>query len=303
MKQANPPEPPEQSPRQTLSFLKRVFESQGFDPKAKLGQNFLVDLNLLDFIARTAELTPDDCVLEVGTGTGSLTARLADRAGAVVTVEIDAALQPVAEQMCAGRRNVTFVRGDCLAKKSALNPDMLATWDRVAKGYKHRKVVANLPYVIATPLVSNLLVTDIPIACYVIMVQWEIAARMAATPGTKDFNALSVLVQSLADVEVVRKVAPSNFHPRPQVDSAIVKIVPNAAERAKVGDVLEFRSFVRDLYTHRRKNLRQALIGFPSGRKDKAAVDEKLAALGIDGGTRAETLSVDDHLRLNSVFR
>src|SRR5262245_1455399 len=136
----NPPDPPAQSPRQTLSFLKRIFESQGFDPKAKLGQNFLVDLNLLDFIARTADLTPDDCVLEVGTGTGSLTARLADRAGAVVTVEVDATLQPVAEQMCAGRRNVTFVRGDCLAKKSELNPDMIATWARVAKGLKYRKL-------------------------------------------------------------------------------------------------------------------------------------------------------------------
>src|SRR5262245_1151652 len=240
MNQTNP-EPPAQSPRQTLSFLKRVFESQGFDPKAKLGQNFLVDLNLLDFIARTAELTADDCVLEVGTGTGSLTARLADRAGAVVTVEVDAALQPVAEQMCAGRRNVTFVRGDALAKKSELNPQMLAVWERVAKGFKHRKIVANLPYVIATPLVSNLLVTDIPIACLVVMVQWEIAARMAAVPGTKDVIALSLLLQALADVEIVRKVAPSNFYPRPQVDSAIVKIVPNAGKRATVGDVLKFR--------------------------------------------------------------
>jgi 16S rRNA (adenine1518-N6/adenine1519-N6)-dimethyltransferase len=279
-----------------------VFESQGFDPKAKLGQNFLVDLNLLDFIARAAELTADDCVLEVGTGTGSLTSRLADRAGAVVTVEIDTALQPVSEQMCAGRRNVTFVRGDCLAKKSELNPDMLATWARVAKGYKHRKLVANLPYAIATPLVSNLLVTDIPIACFVIMVQWEIGERMAAKPGTKDFNALSVLIQSLAHVEVVRKVAPSNFHPRPQVDSAIVKIVPDATKRATVGDVLSFRSFIRDLYTHRRKNLRQALIGFPGGRKDKGEVDAKLKELGIDGGIRAETLSVDDHHRLSRAF-
>src|SRR5262245_40152481 len=293
---------PDQSPRQTLSYLKRIFESQGFDPKAKLGQNFLVDLNLLDFIVRTAEVTPGDCVLEVGTGTGSLTARIADLAGAVVTVEIDSALQPVAEQMCAGRRNVTFVRGDCLARKSELNPDMLKTWDRVAKGFKHRKVVANLPYVIATPLVSNLLVTDIPIECYVIMVQWEIAARMAARPGTKDFNALSVLIQSLAGVEIVRKVAPSNFHPRPQVDSAIVKIVPDSAKRETVGDVLEFRSFIRDLYTHRRKNLRQALIGFPKGRKDKADVDTKLEQIGIAGNVRAESLDLESHLRLANAF-
>ncbi|HEY2784863.1 MAG TPA: 16S rRNA (adenine(1518)-N(6)/adenine(1519)-N(6))-dimethyltransferase RsmA [Fimbriiglobus sp.] len=298
----NPPDPPAPSTRQTLSLLRRIFDSQGFDPKAKLGQNFLIDLNLVDLIARSADLTPDDCVLEVGTGTGSLTARLADRAGAVVTVEIDRALQPVAEQMCAGRRNVTFVRGDCLAKKSELNPHMLAEWDRVGKGYKHRKVVANLPYVIATPLVSNLLVLDQPIARLVIMVQWEIAERMAAAASTKDYNALSVLIQGLADVEIVRKVGPANFFPRPQVDSAIVRIVPNAEKRAKVGDVLKFRAFIRDLYTHRRKNLRQALIGFPRGRKDKTEVDAKLAELGLDGSIRAESLDVEQHIHLANAF-
>ncbi len=298
----NPPEPPAQSTRQTLTFLKKVFDAQGFDPKAKLGQNFLIDLNLVDLIARSADLTADDCVLEVGTGTGSLTARLADRAGTVVTVEIDNALQPVAEQMCAGRRNVTFVRGDCLAKKSELNPHMLAEWDRVGAAFKHRKVVANLPYVIATPLVSNFLVLDKPIDCLVIMVQWEIAERMAAQASTKDYNALSVLIQGLADVSIVRKVGPTNFFPQPKVDSAIVKIVPNAEKRAKLGDVLKFRSFIRDLYTHRRKNLRQALIGFPRGRKEKSEVDAKLVELGIDGSIRAESLDVEQHIRLANAF-
>ena len=111
--------------------------------------------------------------------------------------------------------------------------------------------------------------------------------------GTKDYNALSVLVQSVADVEVVRKVLPTNFYPRPKVDSAIVKITPNAAKRAKVGDVPRFRAFLRDLYVHRRKNLRQALVGWPQGRKDKADVDAKLAALGIDGTLRSEALDIE----------
>jgi 16S rRNA (adenine1518-N6/adenine1519-N6)-dimethyltransferase len=275
------------------------------EPKGKLGQNFLIDLNLLDLIVRTAELDRTDAVLEVGTGTGSLTAKLADLAGAVVTVEVDKTLQPIARQVIGERTNVRFVFGDALAKKSELNPVMLATWDEAASaaGCTRRKLVANLPYVIATPLVSNLLIARPDLERMVVMVQWEIAERLRAAVGTKDYNALSVLVQSVADVEVVRKVAPSNFYPRPKVDSAIVLIRPNAAKRAQVGDVARFRAFLRDLYVHRRKNLRQALVGWPQGRKDKAEVDAKLAALGIDGTMRSETLNIAQHLRLCAAFQ
>ena len=111
-----------------------------------------------------------------------------------------------------------------------------------------------------------------------------------------------LLVQSVADVETIRKVAPSNFHPRPAVDSAIVRIIPNAAKRALVGDVKKFREFLRDLYTLRRKNLRSVLSGWPRGKSDKAEVDAKLVALGIDGTIRAEMLDVETHLRLCEVF-
>ena len=296
--------PPLPSPRQTLSYLRQLFEAHGLAVKSKLGQNFLIDLNLLELIVRTAELERSDAVLEVGTGTGSLTAQLAAWSGSVTTVEIDSALAPVARQVVGERPNVRFVFGDALARKSELNPEMLAAWDEMASAHRctRRKLVANLPYVIATPLISNLLVAGVPIERMVVMVQWEIAERLRASPGTKDYNALSVLVQSVADVELVRKVLPTNFYPRPKVDSAIVKITPNPAKRARVGDVLRFRVFLRDLYVHRRKNLRQALSGWPSGRKDKHEVDAKLAALGIDGTVRSEALDVEQHLRLCAAF-
>ena len=292
------------SPRQTLSYLRHLFEGHGLEAKSRLGQNFLIDLNLVDLIVRTAELDRTDAVLEVGTGTGSLTSRLADHAGAVCTVEIDRSLQPVAKQVVGERPNVRFVFGDCLESKNTLNPDMLAAWEETFAAHHctRRKLVANLPYVIATPLITNLLIAGIPIERMVVMVQWEIAERMRATVGTKDYNSLSVLVQGVADVEVVRKVLPGNFYPRPKVDSAIVKITPNAEKRAKVGDVAKFRVFLRDLYVHRRKHLRQALSGWPSGRKDKAEVDAKLAALGIDGTLRSEALDVEQHLRLCAAF-
>lgn len=298
------PAKPTQAERQTLTYLRRLFDAFGLEAKAKLGQNFLIDLNLLDLIVRVAELDKTDAVLEVGTGTGSLTAKLADAAGVVTTVEVDKSMQPVAKQIIGNRKNVAFVLGDCLAKKNELNPDMLAAWDAAAGafGCTRRKLVANLPYVIATPLISNLLIAGLPVERMVVMVQWEIAERMRAEVGTKDYNALSVLIQSVADVEVVRKVLPTNFHPRPKVDSAIVKIVPNAEKRAKVGDVPRFRAFLRDLYVHRRKNLRQALSGWPSGRKDKTEVDAILKQLDIDGTIRSEALDIDQHLRLCAAF-
>jgi 16S rRNA (adenine1518-N6/adenine1519-N6)-dimethyltransferase len=300
-----PQSPPSPAPRQTLSYLKRLLESHRLEAKSKLGQNFLIDLNLLDSIVRTAELTREDSVLEVGTGTGTLTNLLAGQAGAVFTVEIDHEFHRLAREIVGDDRpNVVLFRGDALARKNELNPDVLAGWAALtrANNCTRRKLIANLPYVIATPVISNLLLTDIPIERMVAMVQWEIAERLRATPGTKDYNALSVLVQSVSDVETVRKVPPAVFHPRPKVDSAVILIRPNPEKRAKVGDVVKFRAFLRDLYVHRRKNLRQALSGWPQGRREKADVDAKLAELGIDGSLRAEALDLEQHLRLSRVF-
>jgi 16S rRNA (adenine1518-N6/adenine1519-N6)-dimethyltransferase len=119
-----------------------------------------------------------------------------------------------------------------------------------------------------------------------------------AQPGTKDYGALAVLVQSLTEVQLIRKLAPSVFFPRPEVHSAIICVLPDPTKRAKVGDVLAFRYFLRDLYTHRRKNLRSALSSMPAGQLAKKNVDEKLQRLNFDGNVRAEQLSVDDHLHL-----
>jgi 16S rRNA (adenine1518-N6/adenine1519-N6)-dimethyltransferase len=298
------PDQPNPSPRQTLSYIKGLLQSRRLIPKNKMGQNFLIDLNLLDLVVRTAELTKDDCVLEVGTGTGSLTTRLAVTAGAVFTVELDPEFFEMSRQLLVAWSNVRQLKGDALAGKNELNPELLAGWDALAaeKGLSRRKLVANLPYAIATPLVANLLISGVPIERMVVMVQWELAERMVAAPGTKDYGALAILLQSVADSSVVRRIAPSNFWPPPAVDSAIVLIRPNAEKAKRVPDLKAWRAFLRDLYTQRRKNLRQALSGWPGGRRDKKDVDAKLAAAGFDGSVRAETLSVDDHLRLWAAF-
>lgn len=292
------------SPRQTLSYIRHLLQSRGIQPKNKLGQNFLIDLNLLDLIVQTAELSSDDAVLEVGTGTGSLTSRLADHAGAVVSVEIASDFHRLAQGLLLGRPNVTLLHADALERKNEMNPDVLAAWEENARmaGCMRRKLIANLPYAVATPVIGNLLILEIPIERMVVMVQWELAERMTAQPSTKDYSALAVLVQSLADVQIVRRLGPQVFWPKPLVDSAIVLIRPNADKRALIPDPRAFRAFLRDLYTHRRKNLRQAISGWPSGRRDKKEVDAKLAELGIDGSVRAETLDLEQHRRLCAAF-
>jgi 16S rRNA (adenine1518-N6/adenine1519-N6)-dimethyltransferase len=291
-------------PRQTLSYLRNLFEERGIRPKGKLGQNFLIDLNLLDLIVRSAEVDSDDLVLEVGSGTGSLTNLLAAHAGAVVTVEVDPAFAALTAEAVRERENVTAVHADVLKNKNELSPEVLAALGdaRRLRAFGRFKIVSNLPYVVATPVISNFLLSDFVPERMVVTVQWEIAERLAAHPGTKEYGALSVLMQSVADVEVIRRLGPSVFWPRPQVASAIVAVRPNAAKRAQVGDVGRFRRFLRDLYTHRRKNLRGALAGMPGGRLEKSVVDRKLAELGFEGSTRAERLDVGEHLRLCAAF-
>jgi 16S rRNA (adenine1518-N6/adenine1519-N6)-dimethyltransferase len=302
-------QPPEPTPRQTLSYLRNLFEERGIRPKNKLGQNFLIDLNVLAVMVRAAELTREDLVVEVGSGTGGLTARLCDAAGAVLSVEIDTAFHNLVSELLGGRPNLVLMHADVLKNKNEINDEVFARLDEMRQrfGCSRVKLVANLPYAVAVPVIANFLLSELPLEREVVMVQWEIAERLMARPGTKDYGSLAVLVQSLADVKPVRRrLPPAIFWPRPQVASAVVLIRPNAAKRAHVvaeaGDVLRFRSFLRDLYVHRRKNLRGALAGSPSGRRPKEEVDQKLAALGIDGTTRAENLDPEQHLRLCAAF-
>jgi 16S rRNA (adenine1518-N6/adenine1519-N6)-dimethyltransferase len=292
------------STRQTLSYLRNLLIERGIKPKNKLGQNFLIDLNLIDLLLRTAELTRDDLVLEVGSGTGSLTVRLLELAGAVVSVEVDSAFSCMTDEAVTDRARVALVHADVLKGKNELNPDVFRALTDLGRrcGTSRVKLVANLPYAVATPVITNLLLSDVVMERIVVTVQWEIAERLTASAGTKDYGALAVLVQSLADVELVRRLPPTVFWPRPKVDSAIVHVRPNAAKRAHVGDVGRLRHFLRDLYAHRRKNLRGALVSMAGKRFGKEEVDAKLAELALPGTVRAEALDLEQHLRLCAVF-
>jgi 16S rRNA (adenine1518-N6/adenine1519-N6)-dimethyltransferase len=288
--------------------LQKLFRQRGIQPKSKLGQNFLIDLNLIELLVRTADLGPSDLAFEIGSGTGSLTARLIEHAGAVLSVEVDSAFHAMVSEMLGEHANVVLLHADVLRNKNHLNPrvvETLATLKSQA-GTPVLKLVSNLPYAVATPVISNLLLSDLPFERMVVTVQLEIADRLLARPGSKDYGALAVLVQSLAGVELVRRLGRGVFFPRPKVDSAIVLIRPDADCRAAVvrqaGSVMNLRNFLRDLYSHRRKNLRGALAALPSCPRDKEEVDRRLADLALDGTARAETLEVHQHLQLCAVF-
>ncbi|MEI7686907.1 MAG: 16S rRNA (adenine(1518)-N(6)/adenine(1519)-N(6))-dimethyltransferase RsmA [Planctomycetota bacterium] len=294
----NPQSPP--PPRQTQSFLRDLFRQHGLVPKKALGQNFLIDINLVDLVVKSGELDASDLVLEVGTGTGSLTSRLAQQAGAVLTVEIDHAFHQLAKEASNEPEHVCFFQGDVLKNKNTINPEVFKALDQLEARIptKRRKLIANLPYAVATPVISNLLMGERPWERMVVMVQWEIADKMLAQPGTKEYGALAILVQSLAEVEILRRLPPEVFWPRPAVDSGIIRIKPSLAKRALIPDIYRFRIFLRDLYAHRRKNLRGGLVSIPATGGDKGFVDDVLARLGYTGQERAETFTPAQHLVL-----
>lgn len=302
-------EPNEPAPRQTLSYLRNLLEERGIRPKNKLGQNFLIDLNLLDVMVEAAELTKEDLAVEVGSGTGSLTARLCDRAGAVLSVEVDPPFYDLVGELLHGRENLVLLHHDVLKNKNEIRPVIFEQLEELRTKFATQRVklVANLPYAVAVPVITNFLLSPVPVERMVVMVQFEIAERLMARPGTKDYGALAVLVQSLCEVTPVRRrLPPAVFWPRPLVASSIVMVRPTAERLAHVeavaGSPQRLRNFLRDLYVHRRKNLRGALAGAPSGRRDKEEVDRKLADLGLEGTVRAEDLDIEQHLRLCAAF-
>jgi 16S rRNA (adenine1518-N6/adenine1519-N6)-dimethyltransferase len=289
-------------PRQTQSYLRGLFAQRGVAPRHRYGQNFLIDLNIHDLIVKAAGVGPGDVVLEVGPGAGAMTALMASTGAAVVAVDIDPAMAALAAEATAGLQNVRVVQADALAGKNTLNPEVL---DHVRSGLavspdRRFKLVANLPYNVATPVITNLLVhPEFTPAVMVVTIQLELAERMLAAPATSEYGALSVLVQALAEVELVRTLPPSVFWPRPKVDSAVVKLTPDPAKRAEVGDVAWFHSVVRQIFLHRRKNLRGVLHSLWRDTLSKPEADALLDSIGLTGTVRAEAMNVEEFLTLS----
>ena len=291
--------------RQTVSYLKQRFAEVGMTLQSRHGQNFLTDLNLLRLLAETAAVGPDDVVLEIGTGTGSLTEMIARQAAAVVTVEIDARLHQLASEELIDFDNVTMLQQDALKNKNTLEPRVLAA---VAEKLAERTggrflLVANLPYSVATPVISNLLDLDRPPEVMTVTIQKELAERIVAVPSTKAYGSLSLWVQSQCQTELVRTIPPEAFWPRPKVTSAIVQMRLDPELRGRIDDRPFFHTFARGMFLHRRKFLRSALPSVFKGRLEKTDIDAILADFNLPATTRAEELDVATVLRLATAVR
>lgn len=269
-----------------------IIEKYHFSFQKKFGQNFLVDSSILDRIIESAQITKEDCVLEIGPGIGTMTQRLAEEAGAVVAVEIDKNLLPVLEDTLSAYENVTVINADIL--KLDLN--------RIVKehnGGRPVKVVANLPYYITTPIIMALFEKKVPLHSVTIMVQKEVADRMRVGPGTKDYGALSLAVQYYAKPEIVTKVPAGCFMPKPNVDSAVIRLTRYEKPPVKVEDEAWLFAVIRASFNQRRKTLANGLAnaGYPGiGRRQ---VEEVLSAMGLAAAVRGETLTLEQFAELS----
>lgn len=296
---------PSPQKKQTVSYLTKRFREVGLEPNKRHGQNFLIDYNIIELLARSAKLDQQDVVLEVGTGTGALTSLLTTGAGHVVTVEIDGHLHQLASEELESATNLTMLHQDALKSKNRIHPNVLETLEKALDSIPDSrfKLAANLPYNIATPLISNLLRISLTPATMTVTIQKELADRMLAKPSTKDYGALSVWVQTLCDVTLVRVLAPSVFWPRPKVDSAIIHLEHRPERRAAIPDLEFFHRFVRAMFFHRRKFLRSVAISAFKEELNKPQVDEVLAQAQLGPTARTEELSVESMQSLCEMFR
>ncbi len=274
---------------QTKQEIKQALQAIGAQPLKRFGQNFLIDGNLMRRLAASAELTGDDVVLEVGAGTGGLTDLLIAGAGQVIAVEIDRGFQDLLGRRFDQVEGFTLVRGDALESKHRLSAALIDAWSLAAPGGgETTKLVANLPYQIATPLVLNLLIDYPQVHRYCFTVQAEVGERFVASPGGKNFGPLAILSQTLCDTELIATLPPSVFWPEPAVKSVMLRMDTKRLNGMDQRQVRPFAALVRGVFDHRRKTLRSAL-GFVVAED----VRDKICAQ-VDATRRPESIGTEE---------
>ena len=275
-------------PRNTIEVLQR----HNFTFQKKYGQNFLVDPNVLERVMDAAGVSGEDCVLEIGPGIGTMTQLLAERAGKVVAVEIDRNLIPILEETLSPYSNVTVINEDILKL------DVEETI-RVRGEGRPVKVVANLPYYITTPIIMSLLEGGAPLESITVMVQKEVAERMQAGPGTKDYGALSLAVQYYSRPEVVANVPPNCFIPRPNVGSAVIRLTRYGTPPVQAADPGKLFTVIRASFNQRRKTLANSLGNAPGLSVSRERVAGILEEMGLPAMIRGEALTLEQFAALS----
>lgn len=276
------------NPQVTIETIKR----HGFDFQKRYGQNFLIDGRVLEKIINAADITKEDCVLEIGPGIGTMTQYLAEQARQVVAVEIDTKLIPILQETLSEYENVTILNED------VLKLDLLKLVQKYNQG-KPIKVVANLPYYITTPIIMKLFEEHIPVESVTVMVQKEVADRMQAGPGTKDYGALSLAVQYYASPYIAANVPPNCFIPRPNVASAVIRLTRHSEPPVKVKNEALLFQIIRASFQQRRKTLVNGIGNAPEVPYTKEEATQALERLGLSTSIRGEALTLEEFARLS----
>lgn len=279
------------NPTGTMEILKKYH----FNFQKRFGQNFLIDSNILEKIVESADITKEDCVLEIGPGIGTMTQYLAESAGQVTAVEIDKALIPILEDTLSPYHNVTVINEDIL------KVDINRLVQEKNQG-KPIKVVANLPYYITTPIIMELFESHVPLKSITIMVQKEVADRMQVGPGTKDYGALSLAVQFYAKPEIVAYVSPGCFIPKPNVGSAVIRLERYEEPPVQVRDEAFLFAVIRAAFNQRRKTLVNSLSNAANLGISRAMAEEAISHMGLKPQVRGEALTLEEFALLSNIL-
>lgn len=284
-------EPTLGNPQNTIAVLQKY----QFVFQKKFGQNFLIDTHVLNKIIRSAEISSEDMVLEIGPGIGTMTQYLAQAAGRVTAVEIDRALIPILEETLEDYENVTVLNEDIL------KVDIAGLAER-ENGGKPIKVVANLPYYITTPIIMGLFENHVPLKSITVMVQKEVAERMQVGPGSKDYGALSLAVQYYAKPYIVANVPPNCFMPRPKVGSAVIRLDRYEKPPVQVDNEKLMFKIIRASFNQRRKTLANGLKNSPELDFSKEEIEASIESLGRGASVRGEALTLEEFAVLSNIL-
>lgn len=279
------------NPTETIEILKKY----NFNFQKRFGQNFLIDSNILEKIVEAAEITPDDCVLEIGPGIGTMTQYLAESAREVIAVEIDKSLIPVLEDTLSSYQNVIVIN------KDILKVDINELVQEKNRG-REVKIVANLPYYITTPIIMELFESHVPLKSITIMVQKEVADRMQVGPGTKDYGALSLAVQYYANPRIITYVSPSCFIPKPNVGSAVIRLDKYKEPPVKAEDEAFLFAIIRAAFNQRRKTLVNGLSHAGELGISRQQAEEALLKMQLSPSIRGEALTLREFAVLSNIL-
>ena len=284
-------EPTLGNPQNTIAVLQKY----NFSFQKKFGQNFLIDTHVLDKIIRSAEITKEDMVVEIGPGIGTMTQYLACAAGKVAAIEIDKALIPILEDTLEGYENVQVINDDVLKVD-------IAKLVEEENGGRPIKVVANLPYYITTPIIMGLFENHVPLKSITVMVPKEVADRMQVGPGTKDYGALSLAVQYYAKPYIVANVPPNCFMPRPKVGSAVIRLERYDEPPVQVEDEKLMFRIIRASFNQRRKTLANGLKNSPELQFSKEEIEKAIEGIGKSVSVRGEALTLEEFAALSNLL-